>query len=106
MIFVFGCVAIAAVFAAVGIRRATTAALRVKRRVATLSQSPILALPQDMQAYVARIEASVAAMAPLVARGRAAVDEIKRGLVALRMPQAILAIRTGVVSVRLLVSGR
>jgi hypothetical protein len=52
---------------------------RIERRIAGYADLPVVAAIARAEASGVRIEAAVAQIEPLVARGRAAVEAIKRG---------------------------
>lgn len=88
-----------------GVIVAALAGLRLKRKAAALKRSPLFGYSAEAQAQVARISACVEAAQPLLDRFRIATTSINRSVAELRIPQAVLAVRIAVRSVRLLISG-
>ncbi|HVA26589.1 MAG TPA: hypothetical protein VNF68_00305 [Candidatus Baltobacteraceae bacterium] len=94
------CCAIATVIAGLAI-------VRVSKHVqATTHAFAEVADVSRTEANLARITAVIDAVDPLAARARAAVGSIRASLDAMRLPEAMLALRAARAAVRLLVSGR
>lgn len=96
------CIALAIVLIVAGAVAAAISGLRVKRHADALKKSPILGYPAEAQALAHRIDADLAQMQPLLERAKIAIDTINRSLQQLRMPEAVLAVRTAGAAIRLL----
>ncbi len=101
------CVATSLVWCAIAAVIAGLAAARVSKHVRAITDAAaaIADVPRT-EANLARIAAVSDAVDPLVARARTAVETIRASLDAMRLPEAMLALRAARAAVRLLGSGR
>lgn len=106
-IFLLTCIVVAVVFVLVGAGTAAAAGLRTKRRADEVQRAATtLDVGDTLRGYETRLRASADAMQALLPRTRTALETLNAALRELRMPQAMLAIRTAAVAVRALTSGR
>lgn len=89
-----------------GALRAALAARAVKAHVGRAKALPMVADLAKAEAYVHRINDDLARVNGLLARGKAAIDSINESVTRMRIPEAVLAVRTAGAALRLLFSGR
>ena len=101
-----GCVIASCLLVLVGALRAKRAADVTKLRM-TGVQSRVAAMNAAIaSARVERINADIAKMPALVERAQVAIHIMNRSLAALKLPEAVAALRTAAAAVKLLASGR
>ena len=94
-------------FAIVGVIIAAVAAVRTKKRLDALKlRAETLVNVERAQVDAARLQRSLERAGPLLARAKAAIDEINTGLTELKLPQAVAALQTAGAAIRLLMNGR
>ena len=98
------CIVLAVVFTIAGIVAAALAGLRFKQRLDALKKTPLAHYIPEGQAYLHRIDTDLEQMKVLLETAKGAIDSINVALEALRMPQAILALRTARAAIRLLLA--
>jgi hypothetical protein len=98
---------LAVVLAGIGAVVAVRAAARTRRRLDEIAAAvPSLIDVERAQADVNRLAAAADTATLLLSRARAAIEELNEGLTQLRLPQAMLALRTAGAAIRLLFNGR
>ena len=95
-------VALAVTLVAAGLQivRAWREARRIAGRLDALADAPVFGAVERAEASLARIEAAVAAVPPLVARAGAAVEVMRRGPVPRGLVNAVRRLRTEVAAFR------
>jgi hypothetical protein len=89
-----------------GVVRAAMAARVVKAHADRLKTAPLVTDAARAQTYVARINEDMAGIQALLERAQAAIAQINRGLADLRIPEAVAAVRTAGLAIRLLLNHR
>lgn len=107
MIIFVGVVA-AIVCAAIGVVPVLRAVRSVKLRAAALQLAvmPMVVDIRQSQTNLERLQFAAQRANELLARAKAAIDEINSGIKELKIPQAIFALRAAGAAIRLLLSGR
>ena len=100
------CAAVALLCMLVGVIRAALAARVVNAHLQRLKNEPLIAGASNAQACVKRINDDVAQIELLLARAQIALRTIREGIEDLRVPEAVVAVRTAGAAIRLLFSGR
>ena len=100
------CVVVALFCIAYGALRAMRAARVVKNHVERIKTSPLVARVKQAELNVDRINVDVVAIDALLVRANAAIRTINEGIADLRIPEAILAVRTAGAAIRLLFNHR
>ncbi len=95
---------LALIFTVAGAIVAGLAALRFKRRLQALKKAPLASYAPEAQAYLHRINADLEETKLLLENAKGALGRINESLRVLRMPEAILALRTAGAAIRLLLA--
>jgi len=99
--------AVALLLVVTGLVIALIALGRFKRRVqATMAHLNGVFDRERAAGIAAQLQSSIDEVAPLLVRANAALARINRALSELRLPQAVVALRTAGAAIRLLTSGR
>ncbi len=89
-----------------GVVPALVAARRVSKGMKVLKTSRFVVESAELQRQFTRISGDLASVDALLVRAHLAVEQIKDGFSAMRIPEAMLALRTAGTAIRLLRSGR
>jgi hypothetical protein len=101
---ILGIVVVVFVVALVFLIRAARAARRIKRRTAAYASLPIVATIAKGQADVLRLQAAVAQLTALLARGDAALRVLRRGPIPADLRAAFSGLRAALAALRELAS--